>query len=75
MAAESVVEDSIDSAVQIAEKAAMKKEAEKASMAWAQAAIIAVGSGVATTARKIQLASIRTGLSFLSISQPRMHQF
>ena len=53
MAAKSVVEDSINSAVQIAEKAVMKKEAEKASMAWARAAVIAVGSGVATTARKI----------------------
>ena len=52
-AAKSVVEDSIDSAVRIAEKAVAQKEAEKASIAWARAAVIAVGSGVATTAKKI----------------------
>ena len=53
MAAKSVVEDSINSAVQIAEKAISKKEAEKASIAWARAAVIAVGSGAATTTKKI----------------------
>ena len=48
-----MVEDSIDSAVHIAEKAVAKKEAEKASIAWARAAVVAVGSGVATTAKMI----------------------
>ena len=52
-AAKSVVEDSIDSAVQIAEKAVTEREAEKASIARARAAVIAVGSGVAAAEKKI----------------------
>ena len=42
-AAKSVVEDSIDSAVQIAEEAVAKKEAEKASIARTRAAIYSRG--------------------------------
>ena len=48
-----MVEESIDSAVQIAEEAVRKKEAEKASIAWARAAVLAVGSGVAAAEKKI----------------------
>ena len=49
----SVVEDSINDAVEIAVKAVAKKEAEEASTARVQTAVIAVGSDVAAAAKKI----------------------
>ena len=51
--AQNVVEDSINNAVQIAEEAVAKKEAEEAAIAWARAAVVAVGTDVAATATKV----------------------
>ena len=47
------VENSINDAVKIAEEAVAKKEAEKAAFARVTEAVVAVGRGVAATAKKI----------------------